>query len=134
MNRQIIGRGWAFPPQIDEQGRVALSDERDDIEQAIRIILSTSPGERVMRPTFGSRLHELVFAPVNAETAALAAHHVEEALNMWEPRITVTEVRIDPHRDNRRPHARLQIEIDYEINATYDRRTLVYPFYVIPGE
>ena len=80
MTQEIIGRGWSFPPRIDAQGGLALTHVRTEIEQAIFIILSTSPGQRVMRPTFGCRLHELVFAPNNSHTVAQARRYVEEAL------------------------------------------------------
>ncbi|MFQ5401119.1 MAG: GPW/gp25 family protein [Anaerolineae bacterium] len=131
MAQNIIGRGWAFPPRIGPQGGLALTNERSELEQAIEIILSTAPGQRVMRPTFGCRLHELVFAPNNTHTAALARRYVEEALGMWEPRIHVINVqtRPDPNSPNR-----LLIEIEYEVKSTHDRRSLVHPFYLIPGE
>ncbi|HHY58593.1 MAG TPA: GPW/gp25 family protein [Chloroflexi bacterium] len=129
-NERLIGRGWAFPPQIDGQGRVGLTTAQNEIEQAIRIILGTTPGERVMRPNFGARLHELAFAPLNTETLTLARRFVEDALKMWEPRIELLDVQVVA--DNRR--ACLLIAIEYEIKRTHDRRTLVYPYYVIPSE
>ena len=131
MPAEITGRGWAFPPKIDAQGGLALTSERSEFEQAIRIILSTSPGQRVMRPTFGCRLQELVFAPSNSHTAAQARRYVEEALGMWEPRIRVTRVEVRP--DNGET-GRLIIHIEYEVKATHDQRSLVYPFYLIPEE
>jgi hypothetical protein len=131
MTESIVGRGWTFPPKIDAQGGLALTSEISELEQAIQIILSTSLGQRVMRPTFGCRLQELVFAPNDSRTAAQARRFVEEALGMWEPRIRVTEVNIgpDPDADNR-----LLIAIEYELKSTHDRRSLVYPFYLIPEE
>jgi len=131
MAKVIIGRGWAFPPQVGQQGGLALSSDRNEIDQAIHIILTTSPGQRVMRPAFGCRLQELVFSPNNSLTAVQARRFVEEALGMWEPRIIVTQVEVhpDPKKDNC-----LQIEVEYEIKPTHDRRSLVYPFYLIPGE
>ena len=131
MNEEIVGRGWAFPLRIDSHGGLALTDRHNEIDQAIKIILSTSPGMRVMRPTFGCRLHELVFAPNNTQTIAQARRYVEEALGMWEPRIRVTNVNIQPDPED---HARLLIEIQYEVKATRDPRALVYPFYLIPEE
>lgn len=127
--QEIIGSGWAFPPRVDPQGGMAMTHERNELVQAIYIILSTSPGQRVMRPAFGCRLFELVFAPNNSHTAAQARRYVEEALGMWEPRINVLNVVVtpDPKEDNR-----LLIEIEYEVKATHDRRSLVYPFYLIP--
>ena len=131
MAEDITGRGWVFPPKVDPQGRIALTSERDEIDQAIQIILGTSPGQRVMRPTFGCRLHELVFAPNNSHTAAQARRYVEEALGMWEPRIHVTEINIYPDPEET---SRLMIEIEYKLKVNHDKRSLVYPFYIIPDE
>jgi phage baseplate assembly protein W len=127
----IIGTGWAFPPSINKQGGMALTSGRSEIEQAIQIILMTTPGQRLMRPTFGSRLSELVFAPNNSQTAVLAQRYVEEALGMWEPRINVLDVTAYP--DSNRNQC-LNIDIQYEIKSTQDKRSLVFPFYLIPGE
>lgn len=127
----LVGRGWAFPPRVGPQGGVLLAAEHNEIDQAIHIILSTSPGERVMRPTFGCRLHDLLFAPNNSHTAAQARRYVEEALGMWEPRINVRRIDVRPNEDA--DHC-LVIEVEYEIKATHDQRSLVYPFYLIPEE
>jgi phage baseplate assembly protein W len=127
----IIGKGWAFPPHVGPQGGVSLAGEFNEIEQAMKIVLLTSPGQRVMRPEFGCRIHELIFAPNNSETSAQAARFVEDALAMWEPRINVMEINVypDPYQDNR-----LIIEVLYQIKATNDSRSLVFPFYLIPEE
>jgi phage baseplate assembly protein W len=126
-----LGTGWAFPVDVDARGRIAMARREADIEQAMRIILLTPKGQRPMRPDFGCDIHELLFAPNNATTSGLAAYYVERALGMWEPRIEVKGVRARPDREN--PN-RMLIEIDYEIKASYDSRTLVFPFYRIPGE
>lgn len=131
MPKDIVGRGWIFPPRIGPQGGLALTSEITELDQAVQIILQTSPGQRVMRPTFGCRLQELVFAPNNAQTAAQARRYVEEALAMWEPRIRVITIEVRPHPDE--AHV-LLIEIQYEVKATHDRRSLVHPFYLIPEE
>jgi phage baseplate assembly protein W len=72
-----------------------------------------------------------MFAPNDSTTAGLATYYVEEALGMWEPRIRVEEVnaRADPDDPTR-----LLIDIRYEIKATHDSRSLIFPFYRIPGE
>jgi phage baseplate assembly protein W len=127
----ILGVGWAFPVGVDARGRIALARRERDIEEAICMILLTPKGQRVMRPEFGCQIHDLIFAPNDATTASLAAYYVEEALAFWEPRIRVHEVVAEP--DPSEP-ARLMIYLDYEIKATYDRRSLVFPFYRIPGE
>ncbi len=129
--RDFLGTGWAFPVRIDAHGRIALAHQERDIEEAIHIILLTPKGQRVMRPEFGCQIHELIFAPNDATTAGLAAHYVEEALGMWEPRIRVMEVIAAPDRES---PGRLLVTIRYEIKATHDKRSLVFPFYRIPGE
>ena len=131
MKRGFLGRGWSFPPQVDGRGGMAMSEGAADIEQAIRVILGTAPGERPMRPDFGCRIHELVFSPISTSTAGLAAHYVEQALGWWEPRINVTDVDVVPDAEGR---GQLLINVRYEIKATHDERSLVHPFYVIPEE
>jgi phage baseplate assembly protein W len=79
-DREYIGQGLAFPLQVNPQGGIALASGKHDIEQAIRVILSTALGERVMRPEFGCRIHELIFAPHDAATESLVVYYVEEAL------------------------------------------------------
>ena len=129
----LIGRGWGFHVGVDATGGVRLAQDETEIEESISIIIGTSPGERVMRPAFGCRIHELVFAPNNAETVGLARHHVEEALGMWEPRIEVesVEVSLDPIEVDR---GRLNITVEYTIRGTKDSRSLVFPFYLIENE
>ena len=91
-----IGAGLAFPLQVNVQGSVQLSSNTQNIEESIVIILRTDLGERVYRPNFGSRLSELVFEPMNVQTLVLIRLYVQEALEMWEPRIILKEVRADP--------------------------------------
>ena len=88
----IIGSGWNFPLKLNSRGGIALASDEEKVAQSIILILSTPIGQRVMRPTFGSRLHELIFAPANPETFGLAEMYVQDALNFWEPRIQVLEV------------------------------------------
>ena len=126
----VIGVGWAFPVGI-ERGRIAMARRERDIEEAMQIILLTPKGQRPMRPEFGCKIHDLLFAPNDATTAGLAAYYVEDALNMWEPRIRLLRVQAAPDPDN---DGRLLITVYYEVKATYDRRTLVFPYYRIPGE
>ncbi|MBK9370585.1 MAG: GPW/gp25 family protein [Deltaproteobacteria bacterium] len=80
---------------------MALSSDEQNIRECISIILSTRPGERQMMPSFGCRIHELLFAPNTASTATLVAHHVSEALTRWEPRIEVIDVRSFPRATDR---------------------------------
>lgn len=126
-NKAFLGTGLAFPFQVDHRGEIMLVSGEKDIEQAIRIILGTRPGERVMRPEFGCRAHELLFEPRDATTSSLMRSYVQEALEMWEPRINLISVEsyFDPDVDGA-----ILVEIDYEVRATHNVRSIVYPFYL----
>lgn len=127
-NREFLGQGLAFPLQFNPRGQIALAAGERSIDRAIRLILSTMPGERVMRPNFGCRAWELVFAPINAATSSLLEHYVTEALNFWEPRIEIN--RVEVFRDQDMDGA-LLAEVHYTIKATHDPRSIVYPFFII---
>ena len=130
MSEGFIGRGWAFPLRVDAPGGIALVGREQEIEEAIRLILGTSPGERPMRPEFGCRIHEYLFAPADSETAGSIAREVRAALRQWEPRIDVADVTVS---FDARESTLLYIDVRYAVRATNDRRNLVFPFYVIPG-
>lgn len=129
-DREFLGRGWAFPVAPDVRGEVALVEYERDVRDAVRIILGTAQGERVMRPDFGAGLETLVFEPMNTTTIALVRHRVEQALITWEPRIgsITVEVRAEPTR------GRLDIDVRYRVRATNTFYNLVYPFYLLEGE
>ena len=128
--KAFLGVGWAFPPDVQVDGQIATVAFEEDIRQAIRIILGTNPGERVMRPDFGAGLNAFVFEPLNETTKQLVQTRVEEALIDWEPRIDVEEVRatIDAVERNK-----LVITISYRVRASNALHNLVYPFYLQEG-
>ena len=127
MSTEFLGKGWAFPTGLDEAGRIRTASGAESIRQAIRTILSTAPGERVMRPDFGCGLHELVFRQRDATMAGRAESAVRDALVRWEPRIDVLDVTatLDPGDP-----ARLLIDVNYRVRSTNSRYNLVYPFYL----
>jgi len=133
MTNPLIGKGWALPVGVDGRGGIALAADTTDIDQAIVAILSTGIGQRVMRPDFGCKIHDLAFAPINAQTLGLVQRYVEEAIGWWEPRVDVVEVEVttDP---SMRAVGKLIINIRYRVRATQDERSLVYPFYLIGEE
>jgi hypothetical protein len=126
--RDYLGTGWAFPLRTTLQGDLQLSSRIRNVEESIQVILGTKWGERVYRPNFGSRLSELTFAPMNAQTLLLIQLYVREALETWEPRIVVDDVSTEP--DPLR--GRVNIAIAYHPKDTHDVRSLVYPFYLLP--
>jgi len=125
----IIGRGWAFPPQLSDRNRISTVDYDTNIRRSIYIIIHTVPGERVMRPDFGCRIHELIFDPANNETAATAERYIREALTRWEPRIILREITVTPGATEL---GELFIRISYQIKANYDPHSLVFPYYLVP--
>ena len=108
----FLGLGWNFPVGLDDGGQIELVPSGEEgIRQSIWTILSTSPGERVMRPDFGCGIYDLVFGVNGAATATAVTRAVREALATWEPRIDV-------------------LEINYQVRSTNSRFNLVYPFYL----
>jgi phage baseplate assembly protein W len=128
-SKAFLGQGWSFPVRFDDQGEIALTRHEEDIRQAIRLIIGTNQGERLMRPDFGAGLRALAFEPLNTTTVALARHRVEEALVRWEPRIDQVRVNVtaDPSR------GLLLIEVDYRVRSTNTFYNLVYPYYLLEG-
>jgi phage baseplate assembly protein W len=104
-----------------------MNEGEANIEQSILLILGTAPGERVMRPTFGCRIHEYVFYPNNASTASLVAYHAREALVKWEPRID--DITVSSYPDSAAENV-LLVDITYRVIRTNDLRNMVYPFYL----
>jgi phage baseplate assembly protein W len=126
----FLGRGWAFPVGVAIDDDVQMVADADDIDQAIRLILETDPGERVMRPDFGAGLRRLLFEPMSTGTLAMVQHRVEQALVRWEPRIDVVDVTVCA---DDAALGRLLIRIDYTIRATNQLANLVYPFFLREG-
>ncbi len=126
----FVGSGFAWPLGVDHTGAIRLTQGTAGLDDAIRVILLTAPGERLMRPEFGCRIWDLLFEPVTPNLLGLIAESVRDALAQWEPRILVENVDPVPAHDP----SLVNITIRYRVKATNDRRNLVYPFYVIPRE
>ena len=127
MSKDFLGRGWKFPVAVDATGKIALSEFEQDIREAIRLVLLTIPGERVMRPDFGAGLHAFVFASMSATTLGAIQSAVQKALIQWEPRIQVLTVKVTPERGD---IGQVSIDIDYRVRATNTTFNLVFPFYL----
>lgn len=127
----LIGSGLSFPLQADQRGVLALAHGVTDIEQAIRLILGTAPGERPMRPEFGCGVHDFIFDNIDAELIGHVESAIHTALARWEPRIEVVSLGFDWGESDT---GALLITITYKVLATSRLYNLVYPFYVIPAE
>lgn len=128
--RAFLGEGWAYPLYIAPDNHLARAVYEEDVRQAIRIILGTNPGERVMRPEFGAGLNDFLFEPISTTTLSLVRNRVYTALIDWEPRIDLERVRVsyDPVEKTK-----LLIEIHYRVRSTNTQFNLVYPFYLEEG-
>jgi phage baseplate assembly protein W len=129
--RDFLGIGWTYPVATDPlRGDIALSRYERDIKEAIRIILETIPGERVMRPRFGCGIHELVFEEINATTLSAIEASVRDALIAYEPRIELSAIAVDPADAL---NGILLVAISYRIRRTNQEDNLVYPFLYTEG-
>ena len=124
MAKTFLGTGWAFPVGIDARGGIRMRSAEDDVKEACRIILGTRLGERVMRPQFGSGLENFVFDHNDANLAGRIEFYVRRALELWEPRVEVQEVRATPQGN------RIDIDVRYVVLATNREDNLVFPFFV----
>lgn len=129
MTKVHLGRGWRFPVEL-VNGSLAYASDEEKIQQSIMAILGTTRGERVMRPEFGGRLRELVFAPLNSSTKSLIAGAVTDALLKWEPRVDVIEVQAE---DRPTEQGAFLVNVQYRVRATNSVFNLVYPFYLREG-
>jgi uncharacterized protein len=127
----FTGRGWAFPVRVAPRGGIALAAGSEELDGALRMIIATAPGERVMRPEFGCAIWDEVFSGADANSLGAMAQAVSDAVGQWEPRVELEEVTATPDPED---PACVRIEIRYAIKATNDRRNLVFPFYTIPRE
>ena len=122
-----LGRGWAYPVQIDQAtGGVAVAEYEADIRQSILIILETARGERVMRPDFGCGIHDLVFDVIDTAMLTRVENAVLESMTKYEARIEVLSVTADPLEA---ANGQLLIEFEYRVRRTNQIGNFVYPFY-----
>lgn len=125
----FLGTGWSFPPRFSENGVSMVSDE-EDIEESLRILLSTHPGERVMRPDFGCGIRGMVFEHIDESTKSVMTDSVRRAILFHEPRVTVERVEFLGAPDH---DGIVALRIEYKVDTTNNRRSIVYPFYLSEG-
>lgn len=131
LQKEFLGRGWAFPVRLDPRtGAVQQAAYEDDVRQSILIIVQTAPGERQMRPDFGCGIHRMVFTSIDTATIHAVRASVLDALTKYEARIEVLNVDVDP---TLAVDGQLFISVDYRVRATNQTGNLVYPFYFKEG-
>lgn len=126
MEKEFLGTGWKFPLVLDTEGSFELVKEKEDIREAILIILNTTPGERVMQPAFGCGIQTYVFSVINSSNLQRISEEVSKALVRYEPRILLENVKVEADSQE----GRLLITIDYVVQSSNSRFNMVYPFYL----
>ncbi len=134
MDNKFLGTGWTFPPEFFAGGaEVNMVSGEEDIEQSLRIILSTSLNERIMNHRFGCDLSPFMFEEANQSLVNNLRSMVTNAILNYEPRIQAETIQLDQEPEN----GVILISVDYVVRATNNRFNLVYPFYLneasIPG-
>lgn len=126
-HKSFLGTGWSFPPQFDRKsGQTVLESDVADINSSLHILLSTRKGERVMQPTYGCNLEEMVFEPITTTFKTYMIDLIETAILYHEPRIRVD--RIDIEQTDASGEV-ITVSIEYTVRATNSRFNFVYPFY-----
>lgn len=130
-NKSFLGSGWSFPPRFMESTEgIEMSQDEHDIAESIFILLSTTPGERIMNPRYGCDLHSQVFATMNTSTKTIIQDLISTAILYFEPRVKVVAITVD---DTNYLEGRLDVSIVYDIKGTNSRKNMVYPFYLTEG-
>lgn len=134
----FLGTGWAFPVAFNKQCvgtnetgecycNVAMASDLLDIEQSLTLLLTTRPGERVMRPDYGCALEDLLFEPINESLLAYIRNLIEHAILYYEPRIRLNQ--IDILTDENLLEGQVRISLDITVRTTNSRFNYVYDFY-----
>ncbi|MSM39709.1 MAG: hypothetical protein GJT30_08850 [Geobacter sp.] len=127
----FLGTGWGFPPEFAAIGKgVRMVSEEDDIRESLRILLSTTPGERIMYPEYGCGLKSLAFAGITSSVITGIKDMIESAVLFFEPRITLETVLVDT---GELYDGVVKITLDYTVRTTNSRSNMVYPFYLREG-
>jgi phage baseplate assembly protein W len=105
-----------FPYHVDDRGRTAETDGDEHIRDLIEQVLFTAPGERVNRPSFGSGLLQLIFAPNSPELATATQALVQGALQQWLGELIVVEAVNVTSVD-----ATIAVTVQYVVRRTQER-------------
>ncbi len=133
VDKRFLGTGWSFPPEFHKRGGelgVKLVSEEEDICESLRILLSTSPGERIMHPGYGCGLRDLVFDNITESAVTQIRDTIERAVLFFEPRIELESV--DVNTDEVLEGV-LRLQLKYRVRRTNTRGNIVYPFYLLEG-
>lgn len=129
--KSFLGTGWSFPPTfLENLATVQMVTDEEDIEQSLRILLSTYPGERITNLEYGCDLRSMILQPFNSATDARIRDIISMAIMYFEPRVKLNEIKIDSSSER---DGLLKIKLFYTVIKTNIRYNIVYPFYKIEG-
>jgi uncharacterized protein len=130
-SNSFLGTGWSFPPSFEKStGEVSMLRDEEDIQSSLHILLTTRIGDRVMQPTYGCNLDELVFESLSSTFKSFIRDLVKTAILYHEPRIKLNKVDLDDSRDLEGVSL---ISIDYTVRTTNTRFNYVFPYYKNEG-
>ncbi len=130
-NHNFLGRGWSFPPSFKKELQtVEMTENTEDIENSLRILLTTAIGERIMQPRYGCDMTDLVFEALDTGTKTLIIDRIKTALLFFEPRIDAKKIELNT---TNAIEGEVLVEIEYVIPSTNSRYNFVFPFYQKEG-
>lgn len=131
LSNNIIGRGWAFPPAFDLINReVEMVTGKEDIEQSLRVLFSTQPGERILELGYGCDLSPSMFKNISLSQKTVLENRIKNAILFYEARIHLDEVELDITQAE---EGIIFIEISYTISRVNSRHNIVFPFFIKEG-
>ena len=126
----IIGTGWQFPPtfhkELVQESFAATSSGVENVKESVALVLHTKLNERVMRRSFGTLIHDLIFEPINENMKTYLGEELKVALELNEPRIQVDNLSFDEDQNQ----GKIDVNIDFTIRDTRTEASLVLPFYL----
>lgn len=130
VDKDFLGKGWSFPPSFDANRRTTIMAEaEEDIKQSLFLLLSTVPGERVMRPDFGCGINQMVFDRLTTTTISQMKDLIKMAILRHEPRIDLVDILVDHVIDE----GYVNFTLEYIITSVNRRSNMVFPFYLVEG-
>lgn len=133
-SKTFLGTGWKFPVEFkknkNKSGMVVMLQGEEDIRNSLEVLFGTRSGERVMHTSYGSALETFLFMPVSKSVITYMQALISNEILFNEPRIILNEVEIE---ESANEEGRLDIKIDYTVNATNNRYNYVFPFYINEG-
>lgn len=112
---EVYGRGWALPPAFSLERGVEMVEADQDVQQSLRILFSTLPGERIMRPDYGCDMHAFVFQNIREELIAQISVAVHDSVLRHETRADIDSIVVE--RDDQRVNL-LRVQVVYRLRGS----------------